>query len=231
MLAALKDLFASKKFLAALTAVIVYVGGRFGFDVDPTILDRIFGALLVYIGAQGMADVGKSAALVARAQVVRAGGEVPSLVRTGSAGAPIVLSLFLIGVGAMQLNGCSSLRSRSAAGVQAVLDCEAPGIKASAAELAPLFEQALLAAIRGDGSVDTTALRNGASVIKTDLARCALAAAVAVISTPDPTTTSAPRNMLSARPPTPDPAVLREAFIAMRVELGWAPMLVSGGTL
>ncbi|MCA1833049.1 MAG: hypothetical protein ABR520_11305 [Mycobacteriales bacterium] len=58
------DLFTSKKFLTALTAVIVYLAGRFGFDVDTAVLDRVFAAFLVYIGAQGVADHGKSAAEV-----------------------------------------------------------------------------------------------------------------------------------------------------------------------
>jgi hypothetical protein len=60
----LLDLFTSKKFLAALTAVIVYVAGRFGFDVDAATLDRIYGAFLVYVGAQAIADTGKSAARI-----------------------------------------------------------------------------------------------------------------------------------------------------------------------
>jgi hypothetical protein len=62
---ALLDLFTSKKFLAVLAAIIVYVAGRFGFDVDPASLDRIFAALMVYVGAQGIADHGKSAAEIA----------------------------------------------------------------------------------------------------------------------------------------------------------------------
>lgn len=67
MKSVLIDLFTSKKFLAALTAMIVYIAGRFGFDVDTAVLDRIYAALLVYIGAQGIADNGKSAAQVAAA--------------------------------------------------------------------------------------------------------------------------------------------------------------------
>jgi hypothetical protein len=59
----LRDLLTSKKFLAALTAIVVYIAGRFGFDVDTTVLDHIFTALLVYTGAQGVADMGKPAAL------------------------------------------------------------------------------------------------------------------------------------------------------------------------
>lgn len=64
MKATLIDLFTSKKFLAALAAIVVYVAGRFGLNVDPAALDRIVAALLVYVGAQGIADHGKSAAQV-----------------------------------------------------------------------------------------------------------------------------------------------------------------------
>jgi len=72
MKSVLTDLFTSKKFLAALTAIIVYIAGRFGFDVDTAVLDRIYAALLVYIGAQGIADSGKSAAQVTAAAAAAA---------------------------------------------------------------------------------------------------------------------------------------------------------------
>lgn len=55
------DLLSSKKFLAALAAIIVYVAGHFGLDIAPSALDPIWQALLVYVGAQGLADIGKSA--------------------------------------------------------------------------------------------------------------------------------------------------------------------------
>lgn len=67
---ALLDLVTSKKFLTALTAIIVYVAGRSGFGVDTAVLDRIYAALLVYVGAQGIADNGKSAAQVAAGAAV-----------------------------------------------------------------------------------------------------------------------------------------------------------------
>ena len=73
------DLFTSKKFLAALTAVIVYVAGRFGFNVDPSTLDHIFAALMIYVGAQGVADHGKSAA------EVNAAAAAPAPTSTGGA--------------------------------------------------------------------------------------------------------------------------------------------------
>lgn len=68
------DLFTSKKFLAALAAIIIYAAGRFGFAVDPATLDHIFAALLVYVGAQGVADVGKGAAQVRAAAGIRPSG-------------------------------------------------------------------------------------------------------------------------------------------------------------
>lgn len=63
---ALFEMITSKKFLAAAAAGIVWVAGRWGFQIDPATLDHIFAALLVYVGAQGAADVGKSAALISK---------------------------------------------------------------------------------------------------------------------------------------------------------------------
>lgn len=60
----LKELLSSKKAMATVTAVIVYAAGHWGFQVDTAILDRIAAALMVFVGGQGLADVGKSAALI-----------------------------------------------------------------------------------------------------------------------------------------------------------------------
>lgn len=59
------DLLTSKKALATAAAIILYVTGRWGIHVDPAALDRVFAAILVYVGAQGVADIGKPAAIVA----------------------------------------------------------------------------------------------------------------------------------------------------------------------
>jgi len=109
MKTALLDLFTSKKFLAALAAIIVYVGGRFGFAIDPATLDRIFAALLVYVGAQGIADNGKSAAQIFNAALtspaspteVEPNGPPPVPVGIAAKVAPIALvGLLLVGCGA-----------------------------------------------------------------------------------------------------------------------------------
>ncbi|HEX3763176.1 MAG TPA: hypothetical protein VHW23_30995 [Kofleriaceae bacterium] len=90
---ALFDLFASKKFLVALTAIIVYIAGRFGFDVDTTVLDRIYAALLVFIGAQGIADNGKSAAQIAASAAAATASTSP----TTTAAAPRLAGAGLTG--------------------------------------------------------------------------------------------------------------------------------------
>jgi len=57
----LTELLTSKKFLAALAAIIVYIAGHFGLDIQPAALDPIWQVLVVYVGAQGLADIGKGA--------------------------------------------------------------------------------------------------------------------------------------------------------------------------
>ena len=69
--------FASKKFLVALAAGLVaavrLIATTAGVDVDQGALDRVFLALVAYVGAQGIMDVGKSA------QQVNMGAAVVSL--------------------------------------------------------------------------------------------------------------------------------------------------------
>lgn len=101
---ALLDLFTSKKFLTALTAIIVYVAGRFGFDVDTAVLDRIYAALLVYIGAQGIADHGKSAAQITASAAAPPGAAPSTAAAPQLSGAGITTAALLalaIGLGSM----------------------------------------------------------------------------------------------------------------------------------
>ena len=62
MKAAILSMLGSKKFLAMLSAIIVYVVGRFGIDMDASKLDPIWQIIMVYVGAQAIADHGKTAA-------------------------------------------------------------------------------------------------------------------------------------------------------------------------
>lgn len=62
------DLLRSKKFIAMMLAILAYIGGqlasKLGIQIDPDTLTKIYNAILVYIGAQGLADWGKGAAQV-----------------------------------------------------------------------------------------------------------------------------------------------------------------------
>jgi len=58
----IKDLFASKKFVASLVGLVSAVAFRLGVpETELTELLAVISPILVYIGAQGFADQGKEA--------------------------------------------------------------------------------------------------------------------------------------------------------------------------
>jgi hypothetical protein len=187
----LLDLFTSKKFLTALSAVIIWAGGRFGFDVDPETLDRIFMALLVYVGAQGVADAGKSAAQV----------------KAGAAKIASVALVLLLAV------GCT--KQQIATGVTAGMGCERPAIAAAAGELYGWAVSRIAATIAG-GTVDSAKLRAAMSNIIDVSPRCAIEAAVAAAATPP----EAARSTL-AQTRQVDGAALRAEYERAKADLGW----------
>ncbi len=58
----LRLLLSSKKFVAMIGGILLYAGGRFGFDLTQADADRILGIVALYLGVQGATDVGKEAA-------------------------------------------------------------------------------------------------------------------------------------------------------------------------
>lgn len=56
---ALRDLFSSKKFLVMLAALAAYAGARVGLDVSQAEAEKVLGVVAVWLGAQGLADLGK----------------------------------------------------------------------------------------------------------------------------------------------------------------------------
>lgn len=241
MKATLIDLFTSKKFLAALTAVIVYVAGRFGFDVDTDTLDRIFAAFLVYIGAQSIADAGKSAEVI-RERGLRERGQIAAArfesddvldrkleakVKAKYGGAAMVLVLLAITIGGTA-PACATVRERATVGVGAMLDCQDDNLRAGVDELLPLATQAVLAAVSGDGRhVDTAPIRAAARALKSDLGRCALASAIAILATPRKPDPDAPM----AAGLEIDPDALRAALESVRPELGGVTFRTRAGVL
>ena len=59
-----KDLFASKKFIAMLVGIIVTLGAKICFDVDQETAAMIAGIVGAYILGQGISDNGKEAAKI-----------------------------------------------------------------------------------------------------------------------------------------------------------------------
>lgn len=181
MKATLLDLFTSKKFLAALAAVIIYVAGRFGFDVDPAALDRIFAALLVYVGAQGVADAGKSAAQVrATADVAAA-----EMTKGGPLSAPpsglakVVALLVVLGLAGSTQLACATVRPVAGNAVTAELDCTSAALVSTVKSLGNAAEVYLASKIAGDGrTVDTSAIKADLKALGSQAWSCALSVAL-----------------------------------------------------
>jgi hypothetical protein len=55
----LKALLGSKKFVAAMIAALVWLGGKVGLHVDTETMAGIVGPIVAYVLGQGMADFGK----------------------------------------------------------------------------------------------------------------------------------------------------------------------------
>lgn len=60
------DLFRSKKFQAALIGLVVAITGHYGLDLSSEAIWAVLSPILVYIGAQGLADAlpGKEKAMM-----------------------------------------------------------------------------------------------------------------------------------------------------------------------
>jgi hypothetical protein len=153
---------------------------------------------------------------------------VPSGATSSStvAGPLALMLLFVIGAGVAMQPGCAA-RQRGAAAAGAIIDCEAPDIAKLLPDLIPLAKEAVMAAIAGDGSIDTERLKADAAAIRGDLGRCVLAGAIAALATPTMARSDAPMSAELVL----DAARLRGAFAEVRGELGWAEVHVAGSVL
>lgn len=230
MKATLTDLFTSKKFLAALTAVVVYAAGRFGFDVDPATLDRIFAALLVYVGAQGVADNGKSAAQILAAPAARAAAPIAP-----SASVSIALLALVVG-GGVAFAACHPGPRLKAVEV-AAWDCTLPERVELVAAFQPVADSALHLAIDPSGQVDVAKLRQTFSKanLLSDagaLAVCALSNAIAALLSQPAVVARSSSSEGPAPKPAPSSVTLRAAFEAIRsAQFTGVPIKTVGGTV
>lgn len=61
----IRALLLSRKFIAALTGVLVGLAAKYGLKLDPETVGILVSPLVAYVVSQGMADKGKEAARIA----------------------------------------------------------------------------------------------------------------------------------------------------------------------
>lgn len=132
------------------------------------------------------------------------------------------LTCLLIGICLMS---CSGAKQRAANGASAALDCAAPALAGVVAELTPLAVAAVKSLVGSAGEVDLAGLKAAARGLRGDAYRCALAAAVAVLA---PVAPAAPDEAVSA---LSAPGGLRDAYAAVRVDLGWPRARLADGSV
>lgn len=149
---------------------------------------------------------------------------VPRTPQSGRVTVALLYGLYWITVGALVLvaggmlvTGCGA-RPRIAAGVGAFLDCESPHVDAQMlADAKVVATSAIGKWISGSGTIDTAGLKADAAPLKSDLMRCAMDAAIAVLTTPVPEQVGAPQSAAMAV----DAAQVRAAWSSVRGGLGW----------
>lgn len=147
---------------------------------------------------------------------------------SGPTGVAAVLAVLVIGLAVAPQVGCSKVRPIAANAVGAFLDCEQESLKSAWSELVPLASQTVLHMISPDGrTIDTAPLRTAASSIKSDVGRCAIAAAFAALMTPPRRDPDAP----ASEALEVSPAIVRAAFEELRPALGGTTFAVSGKVL
>lgn len=135
--------------------------------------------------------------------------------------------LLVVGLGVVQ-PACASPRATATVGVAALVDCQAPHLRAAAAELVPMAVQAILRLVSGTGRIDTAAFLAALGGITSDAGRCAVAAAIAILTAP--ATTPSPAAIAAGAPPA-DPEELRAAFESVRASWGGASYRTVAGVL
>lgn len=138
----------------------------------------------------------------------------------------VVVALALM-LGVATLQSCAA-RQRAADGPVAFLECEAAGLPTGTlGDATRLATSALSKWISGSGAIDKVGLTGDLASLKTNLGRCAMAAAVVAWAGAQKPGPNAP--MAAAL--TSDPWALRQAFIEARSEAGWPVVKIAGQTL
>lgn len=125
------------------------------------------------------------------------------------------------------VTSCSA-RQHVADGVAAFLECESAGLPADTlGDATALATGVLQKWISGSGSIDAAGLKADLVALKTNLGRCAMAAAVVAWTGASKPLAEAPMAAVI----TVDPDALRRAFVQARTEAGWPAVKIAGQTL
>jgi len=224
MKATLIDLFTSKKFLAALSAIAIYLAGRFGCALDPAALDRIFAALLVYVGAQGVADVGKSAAAI-NAVAATAGTSSEGNAAMKRASTVTALALF-VALGGAALTACGGTQTITDT-PQRIVDCAKQDV-GQVASLAAELARSVTAYLVAGTPVDWDAIEAQAEAAGLTIGGCALGPLVAARG---PSSSSTAPARATATLPANDAARAWAAFARLKGKSGVATYQTSAGPL
>lgn len=230
LLGSLLAMLTSKKFIAALVAIVVCLAGNL-LGVDKAMIDRAYAALLVYVGAQGFADVGKGAVQSSAGKLAADGSPpvagVASAFGRAIGGASLVLLIAAGAVLASSQPGCATTTGHAAsAGISTAFDCEVAHFDEQLLADAKVFARAKVDQWLAGGARPSSAqIRADLAPVRSDLMKCAVAGAVvaALALLPAPATAS---RSLSVSPTAPE---LREAYEQARVELGWRSVRLPGG--
>lgn len=183
---------------------------EFWLSTAAKLLGILFAAGVIGAGTQLERIAGLAAAVLAQLGYTVSRGQVKA--------AASMLIAVVLGSAVMSQTACIS-RAQVSSGAGAALNCEAPNVKSLLADLVPLAIAQVEKWISGSGTVDTTGLKGDLSAIKSDAAKCALDAAVAILTAPaSPAKPGAP----SSAPMAVDRAGLRAAYAEVRGELGWS---------
>ena len=226
----------SKKFIAAIVAVIVYLAGTL-LGADKATIDHIYQAMLVYVGAQSIADAGKSAAQI-RAGVEGAGAAgVDRAIAVNAMGRVVsqvgMVLVFVCAVGVALQVGCAkgSAGRAATAGVTAGLDCEVAHFDQKVIADARIFADAKVGQwLAGEARPSPEQLQADLAPFRSDLMRCALASAVAAAislgTAPQP-----PAGTSSIAASSRVAGTLRDSFSEAKDRLGRGSIRLASGTV
>jgi hypothetical protein len=187
------------------------------FSATRTILQFVAPRTRTTLDDRALANIDELLALLRGGQAVTPRRPEGGFVRGGLL--TCLIAATIIAVGGGLITSCAA-RQRTAAGVVAFLECEAPHVDAEL--LAEAKGVAIAAAdqwISGSGHTDLAKLRAAARPLKSDLMRCALDGAIAALLTPTATLADAPQSEARAI----DTGELAASWRTIRGELGWAP--------